>query len=211
MISKAKLFDAVGGLSKPSKMPGYGWSIPAKLCLTGSKLRSVTGSVCASCYALKGRYVFPNVETAMQRRLDIYNADPSVWVGNMVKAILASGSDHFRWFDSGDLQSVEMLANIALVASWTPYVKHWLPTREHKIVAEYVKLHYVPDNLCIRLSSPMVDQIDSVSSLTLTPGVTKSAVVTTGSTCTAKNNGNKCGDCRACWDRSVELVKYPKH
>ena len=48
----------VGGLSKPSKMPGWSIGIPAKECNTGSKLVNVEGSVCEGCYALKGCYVF---------------------------------------------------------------------------------------------------------------------------------------------------------
>ena len=47
-------WDLVGGLSKPSKMPGWSIGIPAKECKTGAKLRLVQGSVCYDCYALKG-------------------------------------------------------------------------------------------------------------------------------------------------------------
>ena len=54
-----------GGLSAPSKMPCHSFSISAKRCKVGSKLRKVVGSTCNKCYALKGRYVFPNVERAM--------------------------------------------------------------------------------------------------------------------------------------------------
>ncbi len=52
----------VGGLSKPSKMPSYGYSLSAFKCKVGSKLREVLNSTCANCYALKGRYIFPNVQ-----------------------------------------------------------------------------------------------------------------------------------------------------
>ena len=45
----------VGGLSKPSKMPGPAYNLPARACITGAKLVKVPGSVCAGCYALKGR------------------------------------------------------------------------------------------------------------------------------------------------------------
>ena len=54
----------VGGLSKPSKMPGWSIGIPAKECNTGSKLVNVKGSVCEGCYALKGCYVFKVVQEA---------------------------------------------------------------------------------------------------------------------------------------------------
>ena len=58
-----------GGLSKPSKMPGPAYNLPAAACITGAKLVKVPGSVCAGCYALKGRYRFKNVQDALQRRL----------------------------------------------------------------------------------------------------------------------------------------------
>ena len=58
-----------GGLSKPSKMPGPAYNLPAAACITGAKLVKIPGSVCAGCYALKGRYMFRNVQYALQRRL----------------------------------------------------------------------------------------------------------------------------------------------
>ena len=61
----------VGGLSKPSKMPSYAYSLPAKECKVGSKLRKVKGSVCFGCYALKGNYVYPNVQKALYKRLEL--------------------------------------------------------------------------------------------------------------------------------------------
>ena len=44
--------EIVGGLSKPSKMPGWAYGLPAKECKTGSKLQNVPGSTCYDCYAL---------------------------------------------------------------------------------------------------------------------------------------------------------------
>ena len=61
-------WEKVGGLSKPSKMPGYGYSISAKKCHVGSRLRKIENSVCSTCYALKGRYVFDNVKKAHANR-----------------------------------------------------------------------------------------------------------------------------------------------
>ena len=77
--------DIVGGLSKPSKMPGWSISISAKRCHVGSKLRKVKGSTCEKCYACKGMYNFPNVVEAMERR---YNAlFDSRWVAAMAYVI----------------------------------------------------------------------------------------------------------------------------
>ena len=36
--------------TKTSKMPGLSYSLPAWECKTGSKLRKIKGSVCASCW-----------------------------------------------------------------------------------------------------------------------------------------------------------------
>ena len=66
--NKKEAEKIVGTLSKPSKMPGFAYSTPAKHCLIGQKMRKVAGSICAFCYALKGRYVFPNVMAAMEKR-----------------------------------------------------------------------------------------------------------------------------------------------
>ena len=72
----------VGGLSKPSKMPGWAYGIPAAECKTGSKLVDVSGSTCEGCYANKGCYVFPVVQAAQYRRLNsIKHKD---WVRAMV-------------------------------------------------------------------------------------------------------------------------------
>ena len=80
-------WEEVGGLSKPSKMPSYGYSLSAYKCIIGAKLRKVKGSTCGGCYALKGRYVFPNVQDALDRRLEKVNHNPK-WVDAMVFLIL---------------------------------------------------------------------------------------------------------------------------
>ena len=53
---KKEAREITGGLSKPSKMPGPAHNLPAVACKTGAKLVKIPGSVCAGCYALKGRY-----------------------------------------------------------------------------------------------------------------------------------------------------------
>jgi hypothetical protein len=64
-----ELDEITGTLSKPSKMPGWAYGIPAKECKVGSKLAKIPGTVCHGCYALKGCYVFPNVQAAQYKRL----------------------------------------------------------------------------------------------------------------------------------------------
>lgn len=197
---------AVGGLSRPSKMPGPAYSTPAKHCNVGSKLRVIPNSVCSGCYALKGRYVFPNVQNALQRRMDTIN-DPA-WAANMATAI--NGQEWFRWHDSGDLQSLEHLVRIVEVCHATPDTKHWLPTREKGIIRRYLKSNVFPDNLTVRLSANMIDAKPPVLASVRTSTVHKNNAPV-GHHCPAPTQNNKCLDCRACWDNSVQNVSYGMH
>ena len=200
MMLKKEARQITGGLSAPSKMPGPAYNLPASQCITGAKLVQIPGSVCAGCYALKGRYRFNHVQKALKRRAASIT-DPD-WVDAMVT--LVTGHEYFRWHDSGDLQSVDHLKNIFEVCKRTPSTKHWMPTRE----ARFLKLmdpDIVPPKLIIRMSSHMINQ----KPVTFWPWT--STVSTSGKTCPAADQGNKCRDCRACWDRTISNVTYPKH
>lgn len=203
--------EITGGLSKPSKMPGFAYSIPAQACNVGSRLRTVQGSICSKCYALKGRYVFGNVKKALQRRLA--SLIHSEWVEAMAFQINQASINVFRWHDSGDIQNLEHLEKIAEVCRLTPDVRHWLPTREYAIVTAYKEKHgSFPDNLNIRLSAYMVDgPLPTGAANRL--GVTVSGVTSdpTKVTCPAYKQGGVCGSCRACWDKNQAVVNYPRH
>jgi hypothetical protein len=183
-------------------MPGFSYNLPATRCITGAKLVKIPGSVCSGCYALKGRYRFPNVKDAMQRRLDSINHP--LWIKAMATSILETKTGFFRWHDSGDLQSLDHLKKIFEVCNLTPGIQHWLPTRETSIIA-CIQADEVPKNLIIRLSAHKVDGKAS----TFWPWT--STVVTSEKTCPAAEQGNKCLDCRACWDRTIPNVAYGKH
>ena len=197
---KKQAREITGGLSKPSKMPGPAFNLPAARCITGAKLVKIPGSVCHGCYALKGRYRFSNVQKALERRRQGLSSPQ--WVEAMTA--LVSGHEVFRWHDSGDLQSLEHLKNIFEVCRRTPNTKHWLPTREAQILKQ-VQPEDVPENLIIRFSSHMIDQ-DPVSFWPWT-----STVVTKNKTCPAAEQGNACGSCRACWNKGVKNIAYGKH
>ena len=197
---KKEAREITGGLSKPNKMPGPSINLPAVACITGAKLVKVKGSTCSGCYALKGRYRFPNVKEAMQRRLDKLH-DPR-WIEAMITLI--DKQPVFRWHDSGDLQSVDHLKKIFEVCKATPETQHWLPTREAWML-QFMDPEVVPKNLCIRASGTKVDGAAPRS------WAWTSTVVTKDKTCPAAQQGNKCLDCRACWDRNVKNVAYGKH
>ena len=127
-MNTKEAWTLVGGLSKPSKMPGWSIGLPAKECNTGSKLVNIKGSVCEGCYALKGCYVFKVVQEAQYKRLAAI-ASP-LWVEAMTTLINSKRPNIFRWHDSGDVQDVDHLNKIFEVCRNTPTKKHWMPTRE---------------------------------------------------------------------------------
>ena len=199
-MNTKEAWTLVGGLSKPSKMPGWSIGIPAKECKTGAKLRLIPNSVCEGCYALKGCYVFKVVQEAQYKRLEaIQHPD---WVLAMATLINSKKPDVFRWHDSGDVQDVQHLEKIFEVCRLTPAKRHWMPTREAWIKDH---MHKAPANLVVRFSSPMVDQ-GPVKSWANT-----STVSTKSRTCPAPDNDNECGSCRACWDPLVKNIEYGKH
>ena len=213
MIATKKEAEAIAGtLSKPGKMPCHATSIPASKCKTGAKLVKVKNSVCFGCYALDGHYRFSNVQNALQRRLDgITHPD---WVDAMVTLITATKNDHFRWHDSGDINSLDHLKNIVSVCVHTPEVNHWLPTRDYKFVAQYRKLHgNFPGNLTVRLSTHMIDKppikFRPIPGLSTLP--TSTVVTTSDYTCKSSDQGNKCLDCRDCWNSTIRNISYRYH
>ena len=183
-MNTKEAWTLVGGLSKPSKMPGWSIGIPAKECKTGKKLREIKNSVCEGCYALKGCYVFKVVQEAQYKRLEaIQHPD---WVLAMATLINSKKPDVFRWHDSGDVQDEAHLNKIFEVCRLTPGKRHWMPTRE-----AWIKDHMqaAPANLVVRFSSPMIDQ-GPVKSWANT-----STVSTKSRTCPAPDN-NKLDSCR---------------
>jgi len=193
-------------LSKPDKMPGYAYGLPAPACKTGAKLVNVKNSVCSGCYALKNNYVrFPAIMASQYKRLA--SISKPEWVEAMAvvinsKAVAQHG--YFRWHDAGDIQSPEHLQKIFEVCKLTPKVKHWMPTREAQFLKD-IDPAQVPDNLIIRMSSHMIDQ----GPVTFWPHT--STVGSSTRTCPAPDQAGKCGDCRSCWNKEIPNIEYGKH
>ena len=204
-IKQAK--EIVGKLGKAGKMPCPTYNTPAKLCVTGSRLRKIKGSTCNKCYAMRGNYLFPKVQQGLHKRFNAFKHER--FVEAMALTIRANCSSHFRWFDSGDLADRTMLQKIVEVCKSTPKIKHWLPTREVKIVKDYLKIYKkFPRNLVVRISAPMIDGKPLKFRWTSTVHHKEKP---TGRDCPSRFQENKCMDCRACWDRRIKNVSYHKH
>jgi len=207
-------------LGNASKMPGRSYGISALDCNRGSELAQIEGTVCERCYARRGHYTCKRVAGAHERR--IAAIDHPQWVDAMVFLINVYGERHFRWFDSGDLQSLSHLERIVEVCEHTPSTKHWLPTHEGSLVGTFLERGgRIPSNLTIRISADYIEDRPT----TPTWGLPTSTVhrfkgepvpAADGDRrksveCRAYERANRCGQCRACWDPRVDNISYHQH
>ena len=192
-------------LNKTSKMNCFSFSLDARNCVTGSKLRKIKGSVCEKCYAFKGRYPTPSVRKNRETNLNHFNNKYFV----EVMAFKLQHQKFFRWFDSGDLPNMEGLKKIVRIAELTPDTKHWLPTREIKLIQQYLKKNTFPKNLVVRVSAPMVDG-PPPKGFKNTSTVHKDGKPH-GFDCVSRFQGNQCLTCTACWDKRIKNISYKEH
>lgn len=195
-------------LSKAGKMPCKSWSLQAIETCPGSIDPATGGLVpaCQGCYATQGNYRFANVKAPrIFNRADWQRPD---WSADMIKAL--QNEPFFRWFDSGDCYALALAEKILQVMIATPNTQHWLPTRMWK----FTKFRRVLDamntlpNVVVRYSN------DGIHGETMAAQFQSTIVETdTGleGTCGAYARDGKCGDCRMCWDRSINVIRYPQH
>ena len=214
------------------KMNTISYSISAFDCITGTILRDIPNTVCSKCYALKGNYLryAKNIRPAQNRRLkSISNpnwVNAMIYIMNHQKAVVNSGL--FRWHDSGDLQSMEHLQKIVDIATATPNIKHWLPTKESNLIQNFKGV--IPANLIIRLSGSFIDGKAPKYKNTSTV-VSNKDQATCKSFLTDKNfkmhsqkqvdnyttkekqsfDFGHCGNCTKCWDSSIKNISYLNH
>jgi hypothetical protein len=198
-------------LSKTSKLDGImSWSLQALDTCPGSKAKD-GGLVdaCRGCYATTGNYRFKNVKAP--REFNREDWQRAAWVSDMIQAL--DSSRYFRWFDSGDMYSIDLAKKMLQVMEATPWVKHWLPTRMHKFAKfapVIAKMEALP-NVVVRRSS------DSVNGGTIA-GATSSTIFSDesqlpeGATiCRAYEHGGNCNGCRACYSKDMPVIAYKAH
>jgi len=196
-------------LSKASKMPCRSWSLQALDTCPGSRDKSgELVPACSGCYATDGNYRFKNVKAPrLHNREDWKRAE---WVSDMVAEL--DNDRYFRWFDSGDVYDVRLAKKILEVCERTPWVNHWIPTRMHK----FAKFKPVLDalealpNVVVRLSSDSITG-ETISGATTSTIATLDSVPENAQVCEAYTREGKCKTCRACWDKSVQVIAYIGH
>ena len=226
LIKEAKAITG-GGLGHTTKMKHFcrSYSLSAKACQTGTKLREVakaqirekgsTDILCRWCYAMKGNFLFPNVADSHQKHLDSLS-DPR-WVDAMVTLIAKQSPQYFRWHSSGDIQSIDHLEKIVEIARRLPNCKFWLPTQERRYVAQWLKAgNKFPPNLAVNVSEITVGGF--TTSFADVWGLGATAVITnkndphkpTEHVCPCNSQGGTCGDCRTCFHTMDVGAKYRK-
>jgi hypothetical protein len=196
-------------LSKTSKLDGIlSWSLQALDTCPGS--RSDDGGLvpaCQGCYATTGNYRFANVKKPREFNREDWKRDN--WVQDMIYSL--NNSRYFRWFDSGDMYSLDLAWKIYKVMLHTQHVKHWLPTRMHKFSKFKTVIDHMQDlpNVVVRFSSDSVTgglieglNTSTIFSDTLPDGAFE---------CKAYQHEGKCNGCRACYDKSVSVIAYKAH
>ena len=206
-IKEAK--EIIVSLGKPSKMPCPSYNTPAKLCVTGRRLRKVKGSTCHKCYAMRGNYVRPNVQRGLHKRFNAFKNKRFVEAMSIMINNYSKKSGYFRWFDSGDLQGLPMLEDINNIAWASPHVKMWLPTKEYNLVKDH-SLDIAP-NLIIRVSNPNKNKSFKGSFDYVSAVFEKDTLPKDSHICPSYKQGNKCGSCRACWSTKIKEVVYLAH
>lgn len=204
-------FTAQPRISVTSKLDGIrSWSLQAIDTCPGSIASpGELVDACKGCYATTGNYNYPNVKAPrLHNRTDWECID---WVDAMVAQL--QNDRFFRWFDSGDMFALGLAEKMLEVMQRTPWVSHWLPTRMHKFpkFRQVLTSMQALPNVMVRFSSDSVngEYVDGLHGSVIVPTADDA---TEGMTlCRAYDNAGKCNGCRACYDKSVNVIAYPAH
>lgn len=196
-------------ISKVSKLDGIrSWSLEAvKTCPGAQAGAGELVDACKGCYASGGFYNFPGVKKPRVENKEDWKRDD--WETDMIDSM--KRYKFFRWFDSGDIYTPKLAEKIKTVIEFTPHVKHWLPTRSHKIAKILPILEEIKklSNVVVRYSSDNIDKFDNTHGSVIVSE--KFAAPQNVEVCLAYENEGKCNGCRKCWDENIEIVGYVAH
>lgn len=197
-------------LSVTSKLGVKSWSLQAlETCPASRDDKGELVPACAGCYATSGTYHYSNVKKVRADNKEAWKMN--TFVSDFVEAL--QNERYFRWFDSGDMYTLELAEKMYTIMLQTPWVNHWLPTRMKKFskFADIISKMEALPNVKVRFSADSVDG-------TYTKGLHGSVIVPSADkadsntfVCKAPENEGKCGTCRACYDKNVDLIGYIAH
>jgi hypothetical protein len=187
-------------------------------------LKNINNSICSLCYSENIEKRYTNAEKSWANNYQLYiksKDDSEQWIinflfllDNVVKK--TPNPNHFRWFPSGDLESIEMLGRICEIANRRKSISFWLPSKQIDIISEYVAFNKLPNNLNIRVSSYMIDQDPPKLAMGLTTSTVNKNSNNQKINCPAtfkigKSKDGKCNDCKLCWNKNVLNIDYKLH
>lgn len=197
-------------LSKTSKLGTKSWSLQAIETCPGSVGNDgALVAACSGCYATQGTYNFPGTKKVRSDNKEDWKRD--TFVSEFVAAL--KKDTHFRFFDSGDMYTLDLAKKMLEIMIQSPHVKFWVPTRMHKFAKfkDIIAKMNALDNVIVRPSSDNVDG-------TYTKGVHRSTILPDASmadsntfVCKAPSQDGKCNTCRACYDKNVDVIGYIAH
>lgn len=164
--------------------------------------------VCLRCYALKGRYGFPQVRTTQSERSHWWHTtDPLERAEALAAAMRREGSPrHFRCYDSGDLE-LSAVETWLRFAELLPETRIWMPTRTW-LLPEFLPglraLNAHPRIVVRPSASAFDDPPPEIAGLAGGLASHRSEAVKAAFRCPGS-----CRGCRVCWERpdlSVSLA-----
>jgi hypothetical protein len=201
-------------LTWTSAMSCWSWSLPAGKHAACPAEHRGPNSICSSCYAQQGNYLFRNVRDTQWARFEFLKSQPTAFADMLVRFLHLESPLWFRVHDSGDFHSLPTIHLWQSIVDRCPATRFWFPTRTYLFPnwrPALRKLHAKP-NACVRPSAlsfgdepPVVPGLGhgTVSMNQSLPGIR---------TCPKTVSGGSCADhdCRTCWD-DTDYVNYLPH
>ena len=207
--------DSTVKLSSTSKLGVNSWSLQAlNTCPASLNDDGELVDACKGCYATSGNYLFPNVRAPREFNKRAWQNDS--FINDFIDAL--DNERLFRWFDSGDMYSLQLAEKIYQIMKLTPHVRHWLPTRMYKFKKFHaiIKQMQALNNVVVRLSSDSInaeivnsDIVDTNSTI-----VHESKIDNLGKSikvCSAFYQDGKCLKCRDCYNKDIKTIAYITH
>ncbi len=189
-----------------------------KICLSSSVKSKDKRKICTYCYGKfqdSGEYGINSKASVASREanFEYYQKGAIDFFAelNLILSRKKEGKRYFRYFVVGDIPDslfLELSINLALQRKEFQF---WMPTLKADLVETTIeeKIH---ENLTIRLSSPIINDVVSISPRLSRYGVRRSMVFTGNPPkgvflCPASITG-KCNSCNACFLRNISIIGY---
>ena len=152
-------------------LPAVSTCAPTKWCLEGKDGEP-------SCYALNGRFKWPNVKDAYEWRYE--ESLKSDFAGRVIDEINKVTPQFFRWHVSGDFYNEEYIGKVEEIVIATPNVLHRTTTRRRDFAKAVLQLNSQPNmiiresldtvfrNLTLGLPFAAIDSIDIINEMDAT-------------------------------------------